>query len=103
MVPDMHQMARSDYMDLHIHIGQELVKIERALQYLVLLLGLGMISWFSRKQYSIALRTTAAEYIATCSTCSKAVWILKMFAGLFDSEIDVPDILCDNQSCIKMT
>ena len=26
-----------------------------------------------------------------------------MLAGLFDAEIDAIDILCDNQSCIKMT
>ena len=26
-----------------------------------------------------------------------------MLAGLFDEEIDVTDILCDNRSCIKMT
>ena len=26
-----------------------------------------------------------------------------MLLGLFDVEIDVTDILCDNQSCIKMT
>ena len=26
-----------------------------------------------------------------------------MLAGLFDEEIDVTDIHCDNQSCIKMT
>ena len=26
-----------------------------------------------------------------------------MLVGLFDAEIDVIDILCDNQSCIKMT
>ena len=65
-------------------------------------LGSGMISWFSRKHTSIALNTAEAEYIATCSTCSEAVWLRKMLAGLFDEEIDVTDILCDNQSCIKM-
>ena len=26
-----------------------------------------------------------------------------MLAGLYDEEIDVIDIFCDNQSCIKMT
>ena len=26
-----------------------------------------------------------------------------MLSGIFDAEIDVTDILCDNQSCIKMT
>ena len=49
-------------------------------------LGSGMISWFSRKQTSIALSTTKAEYIAACSACSEAVWLHKMLAGLFDAE-----------------
>ena len=62
-----------------------------------------MISWFSRKHTNIALSTTEAEYIATCSVCSEAVWLRKTLAGLFYAEIDVTDILCDNQSCIKMT
>ena len=43
-------------------------------------LGSGMISWFSRKQTSIVLNTTQAEYIAACSTCSEAVWLRKMLA-----------------------
>ena len=62
-----------------------------------------MSSWFSRKQSSIALSTIEAEYIATCSACSEAVWLRKMLTVLFDAEIDVTDIHCDNQSCIKMT
>ena len=66
-------------------------------------LGSGMISWFSRKQTSIALSTTEAEYIASCSACSEAAWIRKMLEGLFGKEIDVTDIFCDNHSCIKMT
>ena len=33
---DMHMMARSDYMDLQIQIGQEVPKTERALQDVVL-------------------------------------------------------------------
>ena len=61
-----------------------------------------MIAWFSRKHTNIALSTAEAEYIATCSACSEAVWLRKMLSGLVDAEIDVTDILCDNQSCIKM-
>jgi hypothetical protein len=38
-------------------------------------LGSTMISWFSRKQTSVALNTAKAEYIAACSTSSKAVWL----------------------------
>ena len=62
-----------------------------------------MISWFSRKQCNIALSMVEVEYIAACSTCSEAVWLRKMMTRLFDAEIDVTDIHCDNQICIKMT
>ena len=55
-----------------------------------------MISWFSRKKTSIALSTTEVEYIAACSACSEAIWLRKMLADLFDEELDVTDILCDN-------
>ena len=64
--------------------------------------GSGMISWFSRKKTNIYLCTIEYEYIAACSTCSKAVWIHKILTGLFDVEINVIDNHCDNQSYIKM-
>jgi hypothetical protein len=41
-------------------------------------LGSAMISWFSRKQTSVALSTTEAEYIAACSASSEAVWLQKL-------------------------
>jgi hypothetical protein len=52
--------------------------------------GSAMISWQSRKQSSIALSTTEAEYIAACFASCEAIW-------------RATAILCDNQSCIKMT
>ena len=62
-----------------------------------------MISWFSRKQSSISLSMAEAEYIATCSTSCEAIRIRKMMSGLFDLEMDTTEILCGNQSCIKMS
>jgi hypothetical protein len=50
---------------------------------------LAMISWFSRKQTSMALGTTEAEYIVACSASNKAVWFSKMLAVLFDLELEV--------------
>jgi hypothetical protein len=44
-----------------------------------------------------------AEYIAACSASCEAIWIQKYLAGLFDLEMEATMILCDNQSCIKMT
>ena len=62
-----------------------------------------MISWFSKKQSSISLSIAEAEYIAACSASCDAIWLRKLMSGLFDLEMDTTEILCDNQSCIKMS
>jgi hypothetical protein len=66
-------------------------------------LGSAMISWQSKKQSSIALSTAEAEYIVACSASCEAIWLRKLLTGLFDLEMEATTILCDNQSCIKMT
>jgi hypothetical protein len=66
-------------------------------------LGSAMISWKSRKQSSISLGTAEAEYIVACSASCEAIWLRKLLIGLFDLEMKAITILCDNQSCIKMT
>ena len=65
--------------------------------------GSTMISWFSKKQSSIALSTAEAKYIVACSASCEAIWLRKLMSGLFNLELDTTVILCDNQSCIKMT
>jgi hypothetical protein len=66
-------------------------------------LGSTMISWFSRKQTSVALSTTEAEYIAASVASREAVWLWKLLAGLFDQELETTLIHCDNQSCVKLS
>ena len=46
---------------------------------------------------------TEAEYIAACSACCEVIWLPKLMSGIFDMEVNTTIILCDNQSCIKMT
>jgi hypothetical protein len=66
-------------------------------------LGSTMISWKSRKQSNISLSAVEGEYIAACSTSCEAIWLRKLLTSLFDLEMEATSILCDNQSCIKMT
>ena len=66
-------------------------------------LGSAVIAWRSRKQTSVVLSTTEAEYIAACLASSEVVWLRKMLSGLFDLKMDVTCIYCDNQSCIKLS
>jgi hypothetical protein len=66
-------------------------------------LGSAMVSWCSRKQTSVALSTTEAEYIALCVAVREAVWLHKLLANLFGHEMDSTVIHCDNQSCVKLS
>jgi hypothetical protein len=65
-------------------------------------LGSGMISWLSRKQTSVTLNTSEAEYIIASVASCEVVWFQKLLAGIFDLELEPTLIHCDNQSCVKL-
>eukprot|EP00253_Pinus_taeda_P022669 PITA_22669 len=60
------------------------------------------VSWYSRKQRSVALSSAKAEYMATSLAACKAIWMRKILVRLFGSHLDPTMIYCDNQSCIKL-
>eukprot|EP00253_Pinus_taeda_P003390 PITA_03390 len=57
----------------------------------------------SREQKSVALSSTEAEYMAASTTSSEAIWLRKLLVNLFSRRMDVAKIMCDNQSCIKLS
>jgi hypothetical protein len=65
-------------------------------------LGSAMVSWCRRKQNSVVLSTTEAEYIALSVAIHEAVWIRKILSDLFGHVLDSTVIHCDNQSCVKL-
>jgi hypothetical protein len=66
-------------------------------------LGSAMISWGNRKQKSIALSTTEAEYMVACEACTEVVWLRKLIFDLFDQTPESTIIYCDNQICIRLS
>ena len=54
------------------------------------------VSWYSRKQRSMALSLVEAEYMATSQTACEAIWMRKILVGLFGSHSDPTVIHCDN-------
>ena len=66
------------------------------------MLGLSLVSWSSKKQNSIALSTTEAEYVSAGSCCAQILW---MQQTLLDYLIDCrPTVLfCDNTSAINLS
>jgi hypothetical protein len=47
-------------------------------------LGSAMISWGNKKQKSVALSTTEAEYMSSYEACTEAIWLRKLISDLFD-------------------
>ena len=66
-------------------------------------LGSAVVSWFSRKQKSVALSSTEAEYMAASQASCEAIWLRKLLVRLFGRELRSTTIYCDNQSCIKLS
>ncbi|KAM6587307.1 hypothetical protein CsatA_009912 [Cannabis sativa] len=65
-------------------------------------LGNSLVSWFSKKQNSVALSTTEAEYIAAGSCCAQILW-MKQTLKDFDIDFECTPIKCDNTSAINLS
>ena len=59
-------------------------------------LGSTTVSWFSRKQNSVALSFAEAEYMASSQVSCKALWLHNLLVDLFDQELRPMVIYCDN-------
>ena len=62
-----------------------------------------IVSWYNRKQRSMALTSAEAEYMATSRVACEAIWMRKILVGLFGSHLDPTIIHCDDKSCIKLS
>eukprot|EP00253_Pinus_taeda_P010284 PITA_10284 len=65
--------------------------------------GSGMVSWCNRKQKSVALSSTKAEYMAANTTTCEAIFLRKLLVSLFRKKMGATNVYCDNQSCIKLS
>ena len=84
-----------------MQIGQEVQRTKGVLQGVVLVSG--VVSWFSKKQKSVALSSAEAEYIAASMETCEAIWLRKFLVALFGQKVETTVIHCDNQSCIKLS
>jgi hypothetical protein len=60
------------------------------------------VSWFSRKQKSVALSSVEVEYMAASQAIFEALCLRKLLVGLFGVQLRPTMIYCDNHSCIKI-
>ncbi|PHT66383.1 hypothetical protein T459_30808 [Capsicum annuum] len=66
------------------------------------MLGFGEISWCSKRQPTVSLSTTEAEYRATAMTTLECTWLTQLLKDLHQPvEYAIP-LYCDNQSAIRL-
>ena len=66
----------------------------------IIKIGTGIVSWMSKRQSTVALSTTEAEYMAACEAGKEIVWMHKMLPEL-GFPMTTPSLLyMDNQSTI---
>jgi hypothetical protein len=67
----------------------------------VLLLAGGPVSWSSKKQTSVALSSTEAEYISMCHATKEVLWFQNLLSEICPNLVDTTQkILVDNQGAI---
>jgi crotonobetainyl-CoA:carnitine CoA-transferase CaiB-like acyl-CoA transferase len=59
------------------------------------------VSWSSKKQNSVTLSTSEAEYVASGVCCAQLLWMKQMLSD-YGCEFSKIRLLCDNESAIKL-
>ena len=57
---------------------------------------------YGKKQPTVALSSTEAEYRAACSAATEAIWLWRLLQELCAPQSSSTLIWCDNQSCIAI-
>ncbi|KAJ4807357.1 polyprotein [Rhynchospora pubera] len=65
-------------------------------------LGSSPISWKCKKQPTVALSSTEAEYVAVCCAACQAVWLSRILEDFGNKQEGAVKIKCDNRSTIAM-
>ena len=68
----------------------------------VFILAGAAISWSSKKQTSVALLSTEAEYMATAAVTKEAIWLHTLFNELNTLSSQLTTLLIDNQSAMAL-
>ncbi|KAK9114554.1 hypothetical protein Syun_021351 [Stephania yunnanensis] len=66
------------------------------------LLGNSLISWFSKKQNSVALSTAEAEYVSAGSCCAQVLYVKQQLED-YQILVGCAEIYCDNTSAINIS
>jgi hypothetical protein len=76
---------------------------QRSISGYVFLSNMGAITWMSKKQTTIALSTTEAEYVALSEASREAIWLRHLYGELGFVQKEPIILLGDNDGSVSMT
>ena len=65
-------------------------------------LGSGTISWCSKRQPTVSLSTTEAEYRVEAMAAQESTWLIQLMNNLHQLVDYAVPLYCDNQSAIRL-
>ncbi|CAL5324316.1 unnamed protein product [Camellia sinensis] len=68
----------------------------------VFMLGSGAISWCSKRQPTVSLSTTEAEYRAAAMAAQESTWLIRLMNDLHQLVDYAIPLYCDNQSAVRL-
>ena len=74
----------------------------RSISGYVFLIGGRAVAWSSKKQPTVALSSTEAEYMASSNATTQAIWLWNLFTELNFIQPSPTELLLDNQSAITL-
>jgi len=95
--------SRSNNLELHGFADADWgsdVDTRRSCTGYVFMMGTSSISWLSKRQPTISLSSTEAEYMAMAMATQEVVW-LKQFYEQFE-KVEAVRLECDNQSALNI-
>lgn len=72
------------------------IETRRSTTSFTFLLANGAVSWMSKKQPTVALSSTEAEYMAASSVTRKAIWLRRLLLELGFAQEDATRILTNS-------
>jgi hypothetical protein len=69
---------------------------------IIFFLGKCLVSWQSVKQQVVAMSSCEAEYIATSTASTQAIWLARLLGDLLDRDARAVDLRVDSKSALAL-
>jgi hypothetical protein len=79
------------------------INVRKSTSGYAFMLGSGVVAWSSRKQPTVTLSTTEAEFIAATHCVCQGIWLKRILDSIGLKQKQCLTVSCNNSSTIKLS